>query len=266
MDPVDFDRVMARAKNPRLVPGIYNYCDERCPRCPFTDRCLAFLEREETPRPPAGAAAQSAVDPAVGSLERAIELVAEAARRERVDLGALTADTALQEMEAVVMQHEEDLLVASARDYGRLAWLVGRAVAPLVASRGDAASVEAVETIQWFSTRIGAKIFRAVCGQAEARHDAGDVQTDANGSAKAAVLAIRESHAAWLTLMDAGRATADGVPARAATALEELDAAMHARFPRLAEFVRPGFDDPHAAARAPAAQSSAARPRGAVPR
>jgi hypothetical protein len=44
--------------------------------------------------------------------------------------------------------------------------------------------------------------------------------------------------------MEAGKATADGVPANAVAMLEELDAAIRERFPRVMAFVRPGFDEP----------------------
>jgi len=51
------------------------------------------------------------------------------------------------------------------------------------------------------------------------------------------------SRRAWTVLMEAGRATADGVPAQAVRILEELDAAVRARFPLVMALVRPGFDE-----------------------
>ena len=43
--------------------------------------------------------------------------------------------------------------------------------------------------------------------------------------------------------MEAGKATADGVPAQAVKMLDALDRDVRARFPRAMEFVRPGFDE-----------------------
>jgi hypothetical protein len=34
-------------KNPDHIPGIYNYCDRWCERCPFTSRCLNFEMSED---------------------------------------------------------------------------------------------------------------------------------------------------------------------------------------------------------------------------
>jgi len=256
MDPAQFDRLIARARNPRLIPAIYDYCDERCPRCPFTERCLAFLEQREA-RSGADAAGLDLIGE---SVEPAIDALAEIALREGMDLTALAPDAAPGADAAA--RHEADPLVVRAREYGHLAWLVGRTVAPFVARRGDAAASDAVETIEWFSTRIGSKIYRAVCGRAEGWGGRHEVQNDVNGSAKAAVVGIRESHAAWLTLMEAGRAAADGVPARAVKALEDLDEAVRARFPRFADFIRPGFDEPDVAAGAPASPLPRVNRRG----
>ena len=52
--------------------------------------------------------------------------------------------------------------------------------------------------------------------------------------------------------MEVGRATADGVPAQAVRMLEALEADVRERFPRVMDFVRPGFDEPEIAAGAPA--------------
>src|SRR5436309_15735657 len=35
------------ANNPDLIPGIYNYCDRWCERCPLTSRCLVYATEQE---------------------------------------------------------------------------------------------------------------------------------------------------------------------------------------------------------------------------
>src|SRR5439155_24893774 len=83
MDPTEFDRLVARASNPRLIPGIYNYCDGRCPRCSFTDRCLTYLDCQELKSGHDGAALAETVGE---SLQRTLEMITEVARREGLDL------------------------------------------------------------------------------------------------------------------------------------------------------------------------------------
>jgi hypothetical protein len=240
MDADEFDRLIARARDPRLIPGIYNYCDGRCPRCPFTDRCLTYLDAQELK---AERGENRPLAETIGeSLQRTLEMLAEAARREGLDLEALAEDATESADEDELARHREDPLVVRAREYGQLAWRIGRAVAPLAAARADEALVDAAGTIEWFSSMISSKLYRAVCGLAEGWEERETTQTDFNGSAKVALIGIGESRAAWAVLMEAGRATADGVPARAVRILEELESEVRGRFPRASEFARPGFD------------------------
>ena len=246
MDPAEFDRLVERARDPRLIPGIYNYCDGRCARCPFTQRCLTYLDAEEAASAGDGRLPEEAV---AESLQRILTVLAEAARRDGIDLDADAEDRAA---DADLERHRRDPLAVRSRDYGRLAWRIGRAVAPIAAARGDEALVEAIETIEWFSSMISSKLYRAICGQAEGWEPRDEAQTDFNGAAKTALVGIGESRRAWAVLMEAGRATANGVPAQAVRTLDELDAAVRERFPRVMEFVRPGFDEPEIAAGTPA--------------
>jgi len=44
---LDKERIEELAKDPRFIPGIYNYCDRWCERCPFTSRCMNYALSEE---------------------------------------------------------------------------------------------------------------------------------------------------------------------------------------------------------------------------
>jgi hypothetical protein len=240
MDARQFDHLTARAADPRLIPGIYNYCDSRCPRCPFTGRCLTYLDNRELTEQ----AGESVADASGGALRRAAGIVVGIARREGVDPAALAAEAAARMSRANLDGYRQDPLSARAEEYSHLAWRVSRAVAPAVSARGEASTIEAVAAIGWFSTRVSSKIRRAVVGQAEGWDAEGEVQTDFNGSAKMALLGIAESRRAWGVLMEPGKAAANGVPAQAVAMLDALDAAVRSRFPNAMAFVRPGFDEP----------------------
>lgn len=253
MDPAEFDRLIARARNPRLIPGIYNYCDGRCPRCAFTRRCLTFLDNEAL-KATGPDDDRSLADAVGGSMQQAIDMAAEAAYRDEIDLPAIggAQRDARDDPRFDSERHRGDPTAINAREYGRLAWRIAKAVAPLVVARGDPRVIEAVETIDWFSSLISAKVYRAICGLEERWELEEEVQTDYNGSAKIALVGIEESRRAWGVLMEQGKATADGVPAQAVKMLDALEAAIRGRFPRVMAFVRPGFDEPDVAAGAPA--------------
>jgi hypothetical protein len=244
MDDAEFDRFIARAANPNLVPGIYNYCDRRCDRCRFSARCLSHLESRET-----GARPDDNTGPTVGtmagrSLSRALEMVRIIAARRGLDLTTPPEDQARQARAAEA--HEQralaDPMVALSRQYALTAWPITRALWPIVMTRGDDVIIEALETIERLCTSVSSKTYRAVRGMVEPDFDATDLQSDPNGSAKIARLLIDESRRAWRVLMQMGRATANGVPAKLVRMLDDLDAGVAARFPRAMEFVRPGFD------------------------
>jgi hypothetical protein len=244
MDAPEFDHLVARALDPRLVPGIYNYCDGRCPRCRFTDRCLTYLDNQELKAVDGG----SLPDTMGVSVRLTLELVGAIAQRQGLDLDALRGEATVAAADDEADRHRRDPLVLRAREYGHFAWRVGRAIIPIAIARGDPGVIEAVETFEWFASMIGSKIHRAVRGQLEGWDAPDQVQSDCNGSAKIALIGIDESRRAWAVLMQAGKATADGVPAQAVRILGELDAAVRERFPRAVEFVRPGFDEPAVAA------------------
>lgn len=238
MDPADFDRLVARARDPRLIPGIYNYCDGHCPRCPFSERCLTYLDDRDRE---AARADVPVADIVRESLERTRDLIVEVARREGVDLPALEDAGAGDRAGGEAGRHPD---VVRAREYGALAWRIAQALRPIVALRGDAAVIDAVDAIEWFSTLISAKLQRALAGHADGCEDRGAVQTDFNGSAKVALMGVDESIASWRVLMAAGKATADGVPAQAVKMLDAIRDRIRARFPNAQKFIRPGFDEP----------------------
>jgi hypothetical protein len=279
MDEVEFDQIIARAGNPNLIPGIYNYCDRRCERCPFTERCFQYLETRREHSQDGPRLGEESVGQAVArSLERSLDMLRIIGRRLGIDLSGQSAAPGadvdgkqfpdlremLQDEEQEEEQEEqeeqeeeeeeeedqdeqdvaieEDPLVLLARKYANTTWPILRALRPVLHIRGDAALVDALETLELYGSSISAKVFRAVSSAAEVDFDASDLQNDANGSAKIARLMVRESRRAWRELMEPGQATEDGVPARLVRMLGELDAAISTRFPRAMDFLRPGFD------------------------
>ena len=252
MDDAEFDEIISRASDPNLIPGIYNYCDRRCERCRFTARCLQF--RENRHEEAIGRTANLSVGQAVArSLERSLDILRIIGRRIGLDLTGDQETGGSSPERAGLKDDEEgdaaaDPLVVGARDYATTTWPILRALRPVLDVRGEAGLLEALDTLEWSSTSISAKIFRAIWTTAEERLEGDEVQNDANGSVKVARLMIDEARRAWRTLMEPGQATADGVPARLVRLLDELDAGLEARFPRAMDFVRPGFDTGQTAA------------------
>jgi hypothetical protein len=251
----------------RLIEGIHNYCDRCCHRCRFTSRCACAVVA--TPGDAADADPMQTITASmINSLGHAMTMVHQVAKDIGIDLNVTSDD--LQEAER---WHEEkvrrasaDPLVAAARDYALQTMPIARALRPIVAGQPSPVLADAVSRIEEVAGSVASKIYRAVSSSLEPDLDGSDVQNDANGSAKVARLLIEESRRAWRTLMQAGQATANGVPARLCAVLDRLEADLATRFPRALEFVRPGFDTEdvdEAAQLAAAIREPISRARGA---
>jgi hypothetical protein len=237
MDNAVFDELTG--SDPSLIPGIYNYCDRRCDRCPFTARCFSYRQALSDPAVLSSDPTESVARIMSRSLERTMGMLRAAAERLGIDLSYIPDDI---EAEVAADISRRDPLVEKGREYCITAWPIVRALRPLLEARGDAAVLGALDTIEYLCTLVASKIYRAVSGTTRGWSETDDLQSDANGSAKVARLMIADSRRAWSVLMEAGRATADGVPARLVECLDELDTEVSARFPHAMQFIRPGFD------------------------
>jgi hypothetical protein len=219
------------------------YCDRWCERCALTARCAAFRieaaiamcgDTHEglalalgAPAAPQGrdSAANPSFDHDLG--EATPEEIAQAQRQEEAR-GARLRDTPL---------------MALAEGIGRISWewLTAR---ENVLPNADDVLRDALEIVAHDTVLIVAKIHRALHGRDRHEHDGDadqhEIQNDWNGSAKVALISVRRSADAWLTIADA---TGDAIAADLAGQLEELRDAIEESFPLAWAFVRPGFDE-----------------------
>jgi hypothetical protein len=238
----ELEASIARAQDPQLIPGIYNYCHHRCERCQFKKRCLSYREQQFEAVEHGD---RSLADHLEANMALSIELIRAWCEREGVDFDALPDDTPLPGAE------KDDPLQTATRRYCKDAHDIVAPLARLSPFHTWPQGVgDAIDTIAWFSSMIPAKTSRAIEGYQERGilPDEDPIQNDWNGSAKVARLAIAESRDAWDTLFSAGETPSDGSIRDVARLLEEIDGGLAARFPDAMAFVRPGFDEPEVAA------------------
>jgi hypothetical protein len=234
-----------------LIPSISNYCDRRCDRCRFRDRCGAYrfiALDDHAPAMIAGHVTSSSLEGTTATVIRSLRHTVRMLRQ-LADAYGLARDVSREELEEAAHReqaiHDKAIahpLVESAKQYFFTTMPIVRALRPLSLERGDEGVIEAVDTIEAVAPLVASKVFRAISSLEDEDYDPDDVQSDENGSAKIARIVIADSRAAWQVLMQLGRATADGVPAQLVRQLDEIDAGLAACFPHAMEFVRPGFD------------------------
>src|SRR5262245_47723418 len=227
------------------IDFISSYCDRWCERCAFTERCVVH----------ACSVAAAMCD---GDLEAGMELAVGRPQAVNGERDQTVGEQLLEQIRepsaaelADSMREEElrrasvDELAVSQRAGGdsvkALEWLKGRE-SP---SHADQLIREALEIVAWDSTLISAKLHRALRGRErspdEASIDDDPTRSDANGSAKVALISLARSETSWLLIADA---TGDAAAADLASLAAGLRASVIEEFPMAMAFVRPGFDEP----------------------
>src|SRR5258708_39751461 len=79
---------------PQLISGIYNYCNQWCERCPFTERCLTFRDIRQYE---ARNSDRSVVEHAHDSFEQTLALMGGWCEKQGIDFEELRQDANSEE-------------------------------------------------------------------------------------------------------------------------------------------------------------------------
>ena len=258
---MDIKRINELAKDPHLIPGIYNYCDRWCERCPFTDRCLNYLMQNEQQNG-ADDLKEDEKNPALlweevkNTLDETIRLLETLMREQGLDPDDPSRKRSPSQ-EEVGYRTEQHPLNKMALSYITLAraWMdahrkeldgVGMQhdMPPRGAGKREVQLWNAGKVIHWYLFQISVKIRRALEGLQEGEElSEGPYGNDADGSAKVALLGIDNSLQAWHTMLNlfpGEENTLSDIMIILGTLRKEVEKI----FPRARRFRRPGFDDP----------------------
>ena len=243
------DRLKKLAEEKRFIPGIYNYCDRWCQRCPMTSRCLNFsISEEEFSDPEAQDIRNEAFWNKLSDiLAEALELLREAAKKWEIDLETLNSMDDIEKMKEKDKDADSHLLCRAAKSYGKMVedWFrerEGLFLETAVVAKEGVNLEEAFEVIQWYQYFIGAKVTRAIRGKMEEEEEGADeFPSDSDGSAKVALIAIDRSISAWAVISHSNHRDAESV-FKMISFLDRLSQAVEGTFPNARSFIRPGFD------------------------
>jgi len=246
---VDRERLKKLAGDERFIPGIYNYCDRWCERCPQTSHCLNFAISEEES---SDAEAQDIKNEAFWNklssvLGETLELLRESAKKWGVELETLDSVDDMEDMKAKHEAAENHLLSRAAKRYTKIVedWFTEKETLffeTTAAAREGVDLEETIEVIRWYQYFISAKIIRAVRGKVEDEEEGYDeFPKDSDGSAKIALIAIDRSIGAWAVIRQYITDNVEGVIDVIAF-LDGMRQAVEKAFPRARSFIRPGFD------------------------
>lgn len=250
---------------PKNIEGIYNYCDRWCERCTFTSRCAVY-EDESTLAPEALDMQNKAFWDKVGqNFDKAHEILQKAAAHFGVDLENLPEESeeTQKQRERIKLESREHPISELTFRYSTIAreWLKTQ---PGMLDRLDMLKQEltlgtestegakketetikdSLAVIQWYHSFIHVKLMRAIMGKLN-DHDGQEeygFQSDFDGSAKIALIAIERSMRAWTSLFGILPEKEDDF-LKVLSMLAKIKTLVREAFPKAESFVRPGFDE-----------------------
>jgi hypothetical protein len=260
---MDREQLERLAKDPRFIPGIYNYCDRWCERCAFTSRCMTYAIDEEEPDDPESKDINNKAfwDKLHSIFELTMEMVRESAARMGIDLDAIDTEEYAQQNKIVCKKAEEQPYSLAAMKYIKMVneWFdsnkelledkaeelqsLALADVPGAAPADDAVNInDCLEVIRWYQHQIYVKLCRAATSMFRGEFENLEYSAeDANGSAKVAIIGIERSIVTWGKLLnhffEDERAILDIL-----VLLKRLLKQAESSFPHARSFLRPDFD------------------------
>jgi hypothetical protein len=251
-------------KNPKMIEGIYNYCDRWCERCEYTKRCANFFLNENH---------LSAMDELDINNKRfweklhevfqlTLEMVKEIAEEQGIDLESIDyesskkADKELNQkaknfecsyMSNVYIELVDSWFDSSENIFDELVEELKMRDELGLPNSDSVREVDnlydVIEVIRWYQHQIHVKILRAVTGKLEDNNIVDDNYTkDSDGSAKVALIGIDRSIASWGEMLSYLPNHEDGL-INILVHLERLRRKTEAEFPNARAFIRVGFDE-----------------------
>lgn len=247
------EQVQQHTAVPSYIPGISEYCDRWCERCPFTAHCRQFAKLNDRE------ASLDVQDPAFWYqmsefFPIAYDFLEDMAAEMGAQVGTDDAFWRTEEDRFWDDQAKEHELSQKAERYTTEvnAWFEyaqrliyqrdsGIGQTEEVACEGQKVMQDAVEIIHWYQYQIHVKLLRAIREDLKAGSVFESKQREADGLAKTALVGMDRSIGAWTTLWQEFPKEEDTILVLLIH-LEQLRSAVEQDFPQARAFKRPGFD------------------------
>jgi len=255
------ERLKKLTQDPRLISGIYNYCDRWCERCPFTARCLTFaMGQEDLDEPENHDIASEAFWKKLEEyFALAMELLIERAKEQGINLNEIDTEEIDRQEELSQEEAESHEVYQSAVRYSKRVstWFeenqklfeqrqndmiqemeIGIGTNRLIKEAKDI--IDSTEVVRWYQHLMRSKLMRALLHD-EFDDEDDSIQNDSNGSAKVALIGMDRSIAAWGSLYEYFTEQSDSI-LDFLIHLDRLRRITEVTFPDARKFKRPGFD------------------------
>jgi hypothetical protein len=252
--------------NSNHIPGIYNYCDRWCEKCPFSSRCRNYQQTSELSPAQNDLSNKAFWDKVSQNFREAARVLQEAAKSQGIDLTAVSTEEVKEYTRKREMTRDtarsHPLSTATLQYVAKATQLLERK--EIMKDKADemlnhfelgirnekdiTAQVTAIkdcqETISRYIQFIHVKFMRALMGKMEYDEwkETKGFPKDSDGSAKIALIAIDLSIEAWSTMLQFIPVAEDEILYLLALLQRTRRMGEH-EFPNARNFIRPGFDE-----------------------
>ncbi|QLE02703.1 hypothetical protein HX109_14460 [Galbibacter sp. BG1] len=247
----------------QFISGIHNYCDRWCERCSYSEKCSVYTMDTKVQK---GKSSEEEKEAVKNSMEKtneslliALEMFEEIAKESGIDLEALRInEEAEKQKELEAIEHP---IAINSKKYSYMAYEWTQKNAALfykfgeellekenlgIYKKQDTINLleinEALSIIQWDYHQIHIKLMRALKNREVNWEFEDEIQNDANGSAKVALISVERSLKSWETLLELFNERENEVLEILAV-LDRTRKDILKEFPKVRQFVRPGFDE-----------------------
>jgi hypothetical protein len=243
---MDMDDLQKIAQSGQFIPGIYNYCDRWCERCPMSSRCSVFAMDRELFADHESVDIRNAAfwEKLAGLLHATTELLRKRAEEEGLDLES-NPDPDERERRREAAQHHVCSLMAKRYAMMAQAWLdrMTAGTVQAVSAGHDIGLKEAIDVIRWYQHQIYIKMMRALQSDWDQPDGSADeIPDDAGVQAKITLMGIDRSLAAW-GVIRRHIPGADDDLLDLMVHLDRLRRSVEQVFPLARSITRPGFEE-----------------------
>lgn len=232
-----------------FIPGIFNYCDRWCERCPMTNRCLLF-HRESLQRAEHYSKGEDPDDWAVVlndvhlELTETMQMLKQSAGEEGIDLEEIAEDAEVNRPN--ISNHPlrikaHRFAMDSHRYLDKLCTYIHEEEQKGISTDRLEDLQDCFQVLTWYHMQIAAKLDRAL--MSKLRKTLIEVQVDdASGSAKVAYIGLLKSLDALTKVYEWNKPMRGDIMPLLNT-IYELTEEVNQEFPGHKTFKRPGFAD-----------------------
>ena len=263
------NKLTEKAKDPKYIPGIYNYCDRWCERCAFTSKCLNYsqLDDKNLLHKDFDTDNEEFWDELSDIYKETIQLIYDVAEEQGIDLNAVDEEDVELEMQKRKSLKE----AATKKNYIKLAKkyiVIGRNW--LEKSENDFLNKKEelikqlelqlpekdpikeakqinnfIEIISWYLHFIYVKFMRASTSKMNYIEDKEEefwAKDDSDATAKTALIAVERSISAWAVLLKLFKNNENEI-LDILVILKKIEKSAKNEFPDAMKFIRPGLDE-----------------------